>query len=265
MAGLRRRWMCLALACIPAWSCADMFSQLSLPDSETGRSDSLPLSLLLYGYSMIGLIDHPCRSRLTEPPNPEYALYWFGFQVENLSRPTARLLLRGDSTLALSGRVAGWTDGHNRAVPGNTACDTLQQLPATPAGAPDAVLISTYGGNDLLHGYPPATAIRNTTDLIEQTRGAWPAARIVGVGIHPTRVLSLADDACDVNVAVEARLSALTNTCSVDPYPLFQKQCGELSDPDQLLPGDLIHYNARMGEKIKSAIRDQCGVRLSVD
>lgn len=221
--------------------------------------------MALYGYSFVGLIDHPCRARLTEPPNPAFAFNWGPFILDNLSRPAPRVILRGDSTLAYSGLTVGWTDGHNRAVAGNTACDMIQQLPAAPGGTPEAVLLASYGGNDLLHGYSEDIAVLNMIDLIDQTRAHWPGARIVGIGIHPTRALSLGSSPCEVNARVRKHLLSLADTCDVDPYPVFNKTCGELADVDQMLPGDVIHYNPRMGALLKKELFDRCGLRLSVD
>lgn len=241
-------------------NCFDFRPELSPPSEGGGPLEPTPS--FFFSLTQLGQEPHPCRGRIGEVGNPLFAFYTIQFQLENLMWPEVRLILRGDSSLDLAGDIPEWTTGHNRAVFANTACDSIQQIGAAPLGNPEAVVISTYGGNEMLHGHGDDVVFTNVQDLVNQTRERWPSARIAGVGIHPMRAASTADRPCEINRRVREWLATLPNTCDVDPYPIFGVACGGLAAEGQMLPNDPLHYSWEMAGKIKDALRAQCGVQL---
>lgn len=264
----------LALLCVGSFSSCDKYlgDDWAIHDrsDEKAEADMLrDLSVLLYAAAQPGIVWHDCRLTASLPRNPVYATYWLGFVNDNMLRPTPLVSVRGDSTQDLANAIDGHFSVHtsNRAVSGNTACDKIEQLPSAPQRTQTAILISTYGGNDLLSGLTPAEAAHNVIDLFDQTRATWPDAKIVGLGTHPVRIASLAASgqicgAGGVNTLVRAHLATMTNVCDVDPYPLYGKTCGQMADESQLLPNDLIHPNEALTGAGKQAIKAQCGVEL---
>jgi acyl-CoA thioesterase I len=158
-------------------------------------------------------------------------------------QPPATALPAGSSVLALADSVAaypaqlaaltGWSVV-NAGVPGDTAAQAAERLPALLVEHKPALVIVSAGGNDFLRRVP-------TAETEAALRGAIGQARKAGA-----QVLLVAVPQPSINVAIGAGLS---------DHPLYAKLADELKLPlhatgwaqvlgDEKLRSDQIHANA---------------------
>ncbi len=156
---------------------------------------------------------------------------------------------------ALLAQLSGWSVV-NGGMPGDTAAQALERLPALLAGnPPPALVIVSAGGNDFLRRLPEAdtaAALRQTVTL----------ARAAGA-----QVVLVAVPQPSISAMIGAKASA-----SLGDHPLYARLAEELSVPmhaggwarvlgDDRLKSDAIHANAAgyraFAESLAATLRDQ--------
>lgn len=189
---------------------------------------------------------------LTPPYFPAFVLDYHPYST----------VIIGDSTAAANAMVPGWMNREQTqsvAVPGNRLCHyiiTFRKSIRTPV--PQTVIVSTLGGNDLLVGLSPARILTLASRLRSLLRERFPEAHLIGVGIHP----SLDRRANKLRTALNDGLRRIWENdehgCFVDPESVFGVGPGAPARPDQMLPGDKIHYNEKMTLALHQRIVQKC-------
>lgn len=193
--------------------------------------------------------------------NVAYPLYWPTFHADTTQYTT---VIIGDSTMAINGSYAGFNGAgtQNVAIGGNTSCDMITQLPAINTIAPSVIIVSTNGGNDMLAQVSDANVINTNTLLIKRLHQKYPNAKLVVVGVHPTKSTYGNAHKAAINTGTQNALNAEYTTasqrCYVNPLTLFGVAEGQAANDSDML--DSIHYNQAMSFSIKNKIQTDCGI-----
>ena len=256
----------LQVGCGPVHLPGDLNERLGIPDPEVKKQQQIELiSLILYASATKengAIIERSeCRA-YSGSANPLYptSAYFTKFFTDQTDY---EVVIRGDSTMDISSQYDWFLSPASQsvAVSGNTLCDMIEQVPAIKTVNPSAVIISTAGGNDLMHGIDLDLVIQSGKLLIDQTRSKFPFSKIVMVGIHPTFVTFGNENKAYTNSAIrDYLLNTYPDTCWIDPLPIFGKAEGEPPDASQML--DSIHYNETISGLVKDSILSLCGVQI---
>jgi hypothetical protein len=237
----RAALMLLLLSCAPEDECADLPCILDSQQSEEARAWEMVMALWPERYNR-----DTCQGRKNIWPNPSYPSMYETFTS------SSKNWCFGDST------AASWhpsLDCNNRAVPGNTSCNLISQLPRGPA---DFVLFSTPGGNDVALEVPLDVHMDQLERLLVMTRSRFPGAKIVLVDLHPLSGVFYARFWRAVLEANE-RIREL-DACVVDAHAALGVPPGWPMPAEY--QGDGIHYDPAAFEPIRAAVRSTCGMVL---
>lgn len=203
---------------------------------------------------MFGLVNNNCACTVYTPgtPNPYFlSLYPI---YKNYYGDYKNIII-GDSTMTFSTLLPGYLEHSvSYAVYGNTLCDMAIQLPVIHTTF-NSVIISSAGGDDMLHHASAYAIIRNGSLLINQIRLEYPGTRIVVIGVHETDHPGANELREKTNKFFREYLALIGNSCYLDPDPLFGTNYRQY-----LMDGT--HYNPVMSEIIRQALKIQCSIDL---
>ena len=227
------------------------------------KAERKALAAFLLAGGARTIAPHPCMEH--SGINPLYLLPTYHTAFRKLAGGHRNLIV-GDSTAAVSALVPGFQSSWTRSVgvPGNRLCHMLITLAhSAPEGEPEAVVVMTLGGNDLLAGLPIKTIAEDARALREALRRQYPNARLVAVGVHPVRLggernLSIVKS----NQSTRAVWLEDGSSCFVDPKDLFGRDATGQPDASLFLPNDAIHYGGAIALALRELISEQCAVQL---
>ncbi len=104
----------------------------------------------------------------------------------------------------------------NAGIGGNTSCDIAARAMQHVTAFRPRNIFTDGGGNDLILGVPEVTVQNNLTVYLTLLRGTNPDARIVFMGIPPTRVPQMTPARENINAVVRATLREIGNACYID-------------------------------------------------
>ena len=142
-------------------------------------------------------------------------------------------------------------------VSGNKIPDFQTQLCVLNTIAPQAIIISTMGGNDLLAAVPDSQIIQSGKDFVQALNGKYPNATKVWVKVHPTRV-----DYANQHRSITN--PAITNYANSNGWKITDPDSCFMVDSDgralQSYLLDSIHPNESTSNCIKTKIKTEHGI-----
>lgn len=173
-----------------------------------------------------------------------------------MDRNPYNTIILGDSTMDIAKRYSEFYSVNTGffAVSGNTLCDMLEQIPSIFTPKPEYVLISTGGGNDAIRKIPEKLIIETGKQLILKLRNKYPKAKILLIGIHPTKLTYVNMVRNTINEALAAEVD-----CYINPDEYFEVSGSGEPAPNELI--DSIHYTREKTMELKSGIQ-KCGAKL---
>lgn len=191
---------------------------------------------------------YPLKSSLY--PTNKYA---GNFQKDETEYKT---IILGDSTLDYIRRFPEYHSDQtqNLAVAGNTLCDILEQLPAIKSKSPEAIIISTGGGNDLIRKIPTEIILQTGNTLFQELRMLFPKTKLILAGVHPTRLNHVNANRKLVNSGFAKKVD-----CYVDTEVYFQVD--QEGKPGFMELLDQVHYSKDIAFRIREGFI-QCGAEF---
>lgn len=170
----------------------------------------------------------------------------------NENRKSARIVLTGDSTIALFAgpRLQAYLPGldvANRGIGGDTSGGLLARLDSDVVALHPSTVVIVIGGNDILQGRCMRTVLTNTTNIFRTLKESLPGVRIIMVSIPPV----VSWKANSITPYYNRKLEYLTRDEGIEYLDLWPA----LSDSDKpqlkeefhfRLPGgkvDQVHFN----------------------
>lgn len=216
------------------------------------------LQLILNASSAPGSLRPAFCIAYSMPLNWLYFLpaYYYKFHADTTQYSQ---ILIGDSSMDYSARYPGFLSSGTQsvAVQGNKICDMLTQLPAINTTNPQAIIIGTPGGNDILDGIP--NIYDSERELFVTLKALYPSSRIVVAGLPPTQSGSINAEAGSINSSTLALLQQIYPAgqfCFVDPALAIGNppMAGALFDT--------VHYSYIGAMLLRQEIIDFCNITL---
>jgi hypothetical protein len=235
----------------------------------------LSLNLLnIFPFLLLSLILNHCSS-IKKKTKPFFnAPYQFEscsdfYSPRNYNYPTTKYagtflfdtkqyktIIIGDSTMDFIRKIEDYhsESTQNVAVAGNTLCDMIEQLPSINTYYPEAIVISTGGGNDAIRKISNKMIVQTGKELIKHLRKKFPKTKIVLAGIHPTSLDYVNSNRKEINQELKTSVD-----CYVDPDPIFNIDKNGFPERGALI--DEIHYSIEKSLSIKKEF-EKCGVKF---
>ena len=181
--------------------------------------------------------------------------YYYKFHAD---QKQYRYVVIGDSSIDYASRYDGFlgADTQSVAVQGNKVCDMLTQLPAINTVAPEAIIISTTGGNDLITGQ--FLEIDKTfMELFQELKKRFPSSKIIAIAIPPINDENLNAQHDYIN---RKALLTLQNVFPAGRFCWIDPESVSGNPPSTLLFFDKIHYSPAGASLIKEMVYKECGI-----
>lgn len=229
-------------------------------DSKESNNENSDLAMLQRIQILLNLNAYhlsPCLE-YSMPVNIFYLTEWY-YQRFNADQTQYKNIIVGDSSMDYSSRYPGFMGPHTQsvAVQGNTVCDMVTQIPAINTTSPEAIIVGTMGGNDILHGIVLAHISQSHRELFSYLKVKFPSTKIVALGIPPTSSNLMNSLKGQINASAFSTLQSIYppgQFCFLDPAAVI----GEPPVVGTLI--DTIHYSPFGAGLVKGLVFNVCGV-----